>query len=129
MPRLRTPRRFQNGKHMSRVKNDNLMKMYSSKERRGFWAALGRLWAGFVGSLAVMCLLGLQRHDHQDTQSRTEARGNDFLLEQEAHDHQDARSRGVLQHFCIRAFQPWLKFKVLIRIIMNLHNSLSHMKM
>ena len=66
MPRLRTPRRFQNGKHMSRVKNDNLMKMYSSKERRGFWAALGRLWAGFGGSLAVMCLLGLLRHGPQE---------------------------------------------------------------
>ena len=43
---------------------DKVLKVYSPKERGGIWAALGRLWAGFVGFLAVMCLLGLQRHDH-----------------------------------------------------------------
>ena len=45
---------------MSGVKKDMLLKVYSPKERGGSWAALGRLWAGFAGFLAVMCLLGLQ---------------------------------------------------------------------
>ena len=45
---------------MSGVKKDMLLKVYSLKERGGSWAALGRLWAGFAGFLAVMCLLGLQ---------------------------------------------------------------------
>ena len=45
------------------------------KRRKRFGTALGRLWADFVDSLAVVCLLGLQRHDHQHTQGRTEAKG------------------------------------------------------
>ena len=55
-------------------------------------------------------------------------RENDFLLGQEAHDHQ---TRHIAESCTTvhQTFQPWLKFTVLIRISMNLHNLSSNMKM